>query len=63
MRLLPAEYREVLVLREIEDLSYREIAACRRRPHRHRDVAAGARAAALKGSGWSKCKEHPRAVP
>ena len=26
LRLLPAEYREVLVLRELEDLSYREIA-------------------------------------
>jgi len=26
MRLLPAEFREVLVLRELEDLSYREIA-------------------------------------
>ena len=27
MAQLPAEYREVLVLREIEDLSYKEIAA------------------------------------
>ncbi|HEY0185606.1 MAG TPA: sigma-70 family RNA polymerase sigma factor [Rhodopila sp.] len=27
MALLPAEYREVLVLREIEDLSYKDIAA------------------------------------
>ena len=41
---LAGGFREVLVLREIEDLSYREIAEVHRRADRHRDVAPRARA-------------------
>ena len=41
---LPAEFREVIVLREINDLSYRDIADRDRGADRHGDVAAGARA-------------------
>ena len=45
---LALPYREVIVLRELEELSYKEIAQRRRHSDRHRDVApgAGARAAA-----------------
>jgi DNA-directed RNA polymerase specialized sigma24 family protein len=39
---LSVEYREVIVLREFKDLSYKEIA--RRRAGRDRDVASGSRA-------------------
>ena len=42
---LPADYREVLVLRELEGLSYKEIAASSP-PDRNGHVAAGARARA-----------------
>ena len=40
---LPAEFREAIVLREINDLSYREIADGDRGAGRDGDVAAGAR--------------------
>ena len=40
--LLPEEFREVLILREMEDMSYREIADDHRCADRHGDVAAGA---------------------
>jgi RNA polymerase sigma-70 factor (ECF subfamily) len=60
---MPAEYREVLILREIEDLSYREIAAVT-------DVPMGtvmsrlARArAALKAQWLQKVEGEPRVVP
>jgi len=36
-----------VILRELEDMSYKEIARGRRDPDRHGDVAAGARAQAL----------------
>ena len=41
---LPDPFREAIVLREINDLSYREIAEIIVREGRHGDVAAGARA-------------------
>ena len=40
--LLPDEFREVLILREMEDMSYREIAEVTGVSHRHGDVAPGA---------------------
>ena len=40
---LPVGYREVLVMRELEDLSYKEIAVGGGHPDRHRDVAPFAR--------------------
>ena len=42
---LPVELRETLVLREFEELSYKEIAEVTRHPDRHGDVAAVAGAA------------------
>ena len=43
MQRLPAEYREILLLREVEDLSYKEIATVTGVRDRHGDVAPVAR--------------------
>jgi len=48
---LPQPFRETIVLREINDLSYREIARCRRHTCRHGDVAL-ARARSLLRKAW-----------
>ena len=42
----------MLLLREMEDMSYREIAAVTQRADRHRDVAAGARACRARELRW-----------
>ena len=62
MAALPEEHREVLVLREIEDMDYREIAAVTKRAHRHGDVAAGARAGGAKARWLQEYEGEPHAV-
>ena len=69
MEQLPAEYREVLLLREVEDLAYKEIAEVTGCPDRHGDVAPVAGAAqpaqAVAGAGrdggrpWSVSAPRP----
>ncbi len=41
---LPVNFREVIVLRELEGMSYKEIAEVIGRAHRHGDVGSGSRA-------------------
>ena len=62
MQALPAEYREVLILREVEDLSYREIAAVISAPI-GTVMSRLARARALLKGRWLETVEGaPRAV-
>ena len=63
MQLLPAEYREVLVLREIEDLSYREIAEVARVPIGTVMSRLARARRALKGQWMEQMQGTPRAVP
>ena len=46
LEMLPVEFREVLVLRELEELSYKEISECRGHPDGNGDVPACARSQA-----------------
>jgi RNA polymerase sigma-70 factor (ECF subfamily) len=63
MQLLPAEYREVLVLREIEDLSYREIAEVAGVPIGTVMSRLARARRALKGQWMEQMQGTPRAVP
>jgi RNA polymerase sigma factor (sigma-70 family) len=63
MRLLPAEYREVLVLRELEDLSYREIAEVAGVPIGTVMSRLARARRALKGQWMEQMQGAPRAVP
>ena len=63
MRQLPAEYREVLVLREIEDLSYREIAAVAGVPIGTVMSRLARARRALRGHWMEQMQGAPRAVP
>ena len=47
---LPVNYREVLVLRELEGMSYKEIAELMGYAHRHGDVRSGSRALSIAGA-------------
>ena len=60
---LPAEYREVLILRELEDLSYREIAAVTNVPIGTVMSRLARARAALKVQWLQKVEGAPRAVP
>jgi len=51
-RTMPAEFKETLILREVEDLSYREIADGNRRAARHRHVKTGASAPRCYARKW-----------
>jgi RNA polymerase sigma-70 factor (ECF subfamily) len=63
MTQMPAEYREVLILREIEDLSYREIAAVTGVPIGTVMSRLARARAALKVQWLQKIDGEPRAVP
>jgi len=60
---LPAEFREVLILREIEDLSYRDIAAVTNVPIGTVMSRLARARAALKVQWLQKVEGKPRAVP
>ena len=62
MQALPAEYREVLILREIEDLSYREIAEVIGTPIGTVMSRLARARAALKGQWLLAQEDAPRAV-
>ena len=53
---LPEEHREVLILREFEDMSYGDIACVTGDSDRHGDVAPGARARGVEGDGGNKLR-------
>ena len=50
MSALPEEHREVLLLREIEEMDYREIATVTNVADRYRDVSTGACASCTQGA-------------
>jgi RNA polymerase sigma-70 factor (ECF subfamily) len=60
---LPAEYREVLILREIEDLSYREIAAVTEVPMGTVMSRLARARAELKAQWLQQVEAEPRVVP
>jgi len=60
---LPAEFREVLILREIEDLSYREIAAVTEVPIGTVMSRLARARAALRGQWLQSVEGQPRVVP
>lgn len=60
---LPDEYREVLILREIEDLSYREIAAVTQVPIGTVMSRLARARAALKAQWLHRVEGEPRVVP
>ena len=47
---LPVNFREVIVLRELEGMSYKEIAELMGYAHRHGDVRSGSRALPIAGA-------------
>ncbi len=63
MMALPTEFREVLVLREIEDLSYRDIAAVAELPIGTVMSRLARARAALRTQWLQKVEGKPRAVP
>jgi RNA polymerase sigma-70 factor (ECF subfamily) len=63
MRSLPEEYREVLLLREVEDLSYREIAAVIAAPIGTVMSRLARARAALRARWLERIEEVPHAVP
>jgi DNA-directed RNA polymerase specialized sigma24 family protein len=47
---LPVNFREVIVLRELEGMSYKEICRTHGYAHRHGDVRSGSRALPIAGA-------------